>query len=64
MRKKSGFLWGLAFVIIFLLSQDYLFTDWDNTPSWLGLPAWVTWFAFVHLLFIGVFYFFAERFWK
>ncbi|MEL6719496.1 MAG: hypothetical protein AAFP82_12335 [Bacteroidota bacterium] len=64
MRKKSGLLWGLVFVLLFLLSQDYLFMDWNNVPKWLGLPSWIAWFAFVHLLFIGVFYFFSKRYWK
>ncbi|MEN0047787.1 MAG: hypothetical protein AAF806_12065 [Bacteroidota bacterium] len=64
MLKKSGLLWGLVFTIVFLLSQDYLFIDWDNATSLFGLPKWVSWFAFVHLLFIGTLYFFAKKHWK
>jgi len=63
-KNKNGILWCIAFVILFLLSQDYLFIRWKGTPSILGLPSWIGWFVVVHLLFIVVFYLFAKRYWK
>lgn len=64
MKKKDGILWSILFICIFLLSQDYLFINWEGMPTVLGFPAWLSWFAFVHLLFITVFYFFAKKHWK
>ena len=64
MKNKSGFLWTILFIIIFLLSQDYLFVSWEGKPAVLGFPKWIGWFAFVHLLFIGAFYFFARKYWN
>ena len=64
MKKKDGLLWTLLFICIFLLSQDYLFMNWKGTPAVLGFPVWLSWFVFVHLLFITAFYFFAKKYWK
>ena len=64
MKSKHSILWSIIFLLIFLLSQDYLFIKWDNTPMIWGLPNWITWFAFVHLLFIAVFYWFAKKHWN
>ena len=64
MKTKGSILWIILFVLIFLLSQDYLFTSWEAKPSFLGFPSWLGWFVFVHLLFIGAFYFFSKKYWK
>ena len=64
MKKKDSILWSILFIFIFLLSQDYLFINWEKTPAILGFPVWLSWFAFVHLLFITTFYFFAKKHWK
>jgi len=64
MKSKNGFLWFVIFIAIFLLSQDYLFVSWEGKPDVLGLPAWIGWFALVHLLFIATFYLFAKKYWK
>ena len=64
MKNKNGIFWSIAFIVIFLLTQDYLFTKWKGRPSILGFPIWIFWFAIVHLLFILVFYFFAKKYWK
>ena len=64
MKKRYAWGWGMAFVLMFLLSQDYLFTDWPPGTSWGGLPSWLGWFMLVHALFIGLFYYFAKRYWK
>ena len=64
MEKQKELLWGIAFIIIFGLSQDYLFINWEGKPSFFGFPNWIGWFAFVHLLFISIFYWFAKKHWK
>ena len=64
MKIQSRFLWAGLFIITFLLSQDYLFVSWEGKPAILGFPSWLGWFALVHLLFIGAFYFFAKNYWK
>ena len=64
MIKKHWILWSFVFIIIFLLSQDYLFTSWEEKPGTLGFPNWLGWFAFVHLLFIGTLYLYSKRHWK
>jgi len=63
MKKNKG-LWLSLFVLIFLLSQDYLFISWEGKPALLGFPIWIVWFAFVHLLFIVGFYFFSKKYWS
>ena len=64
MKNKKGLFWLITFMIVFLLSQDYLFVQWSEKPGILGFPIWLGWFAFVHLLFIVVFYWFAKKYWK
>ena len=64
MKNKNGLLWGIAFMLIFLLTQDYLFTSWEKGISWFGFPSWLGWFAAIHLLFIYVFYLFSKKYWK
>lgn len=62
-KRKAGY-WALAFVVLFLLSQDYLFVQWPKGTSWLGFPKWLTWFMLLHAGFIIVFYFFSKKYWK
>lgn len=64
MKNKKGIFWFIIFVFLFFLTQDYFFMDWGKGISWLGFPKWLAWFAFVHLLFIGVFYIFSKKYWK
>lgn len=64
MSRRSRWVWTLIFMVLFLLSQDYLFTSWPKETGWGGFPIWLAWFVFVHALFIAVYYFFANRFWK
>lgn len=64
MKNKKGIYWSIAFIIILLLTQDYLFIEWEGRLAVFGFPVWIFWFAFVHLLFILVFYFFAKKYWK
>jgi len=64
MKNKNGFFWILAFLILLLLTQDYLFTTWKNGTSFLGFPVWLSWFIIIHFLFIVVFYFFSKKYWK
>ena len=64
MKRRNRFLWITFFVLIFLLSQDYLWVSWEGKPAVWGFPVWIGWFAFVHLLFIAAFYFFAKKYWK
>lgn len=64
MKRKLSIIWSMIFMMTFLLSQDYLYVIWENTPSILGFPIWVFWFGVVHLVFIGFFYFFAKKYWK
>ncbi len=54
----------ILFILIFLLSQDYLFVRWEGEPAVLGFPSWIGWFAFVHVLFIAAFYWFARKYWN
>ena len=61
MSKKTQVFWSLIFILIFLLSQDYLFASWEGRPNLLGLPNWIIWFGFVQLLFLGTLYFFAKK---
>lgn len=63
MRYKNGIGWSLAFVLVFLLSQDYFFQKWSPSTSLLGLPGWLFWFMGVHVVFIVLFYFFSKKFW-
>ena len=64
MKKNTGLLWSIVFIIIFLLSQDYLFVDWGARLLFFGFPTWIAWFVLVHLVFIGAFYLFAKKYWK
>jgi cation transport ATPase len=64
MKNRNRFLWMTLFILIFLLSQDYLFVSWEGKPAVLGFPGWIGWFAFVHVLFIAAFYFFAKKYWN
>jgi len=64
MKNKNGILWTLAFLLVFFLSQDYLFLTWEKGTTFLGFPNWLGWFAMVHVLFIIVFYFFSKKYWK
>jgi len=64
MKRKNPFLWIALFILIFLLSQDYLFMSWEGHVGTLGFPKWIAWFVFVHILFVGAFYFFAKNYWK
>lgn len=64
MKNRKGLLWSTAFAIIFLLSQDYLYTSWSVSTSFLGFPNWLGWFMLIHILFILVFAYFAAKFWK
>ena len=56
--------WWLAFVFVFLLTQDYLFVEWSNKMGIMGFPKWLFWFMGVHALLAGVFYLFLKQFWK
>ena len=64
MSKRQKWLWGIVFCLLFLLSQDYLLVHWPSSTGLGGFPIWLPWFMFVHALFIGVFYYFAKRYWK
>ncbi|MFK7773027.1 MAG: hypothetical protein AB8F94_12850 [Saprospiraceae bacterium] len=64
MKNKNGFLWGVAFLFILVLTQDYLFITWEDKTSFLGFPIWLSWFMLMHFLFIVVFYFFSKKYWK
>ncbi|MEL6835990.1 MAG: hypothetical protein AAFY48_10940 [Bacteroidota bacterium] len=64
MKKRKAWYWWLAFIALFLLSQDYLFVQWSNGTSWLGFPTWMSWFMLLHLGFILVFYLFAKKYWE
>jgi len=64
MEKKVGVFWAFLFLIILLSSQDYLYIHWDNTPSYLGFPIWIWWFACIHIVFILALYCFAKKHWR
>ena len=64
MKNKNGLLWCIIFIVIFLLSQDYLFIEWTGKPNLFGFPNWLAWFALIHLLFIFVFFLFSKKHWK
>lgn len=61
---RKGTLWAIAFLVIFLLSQDYFFIKWEPNVGALGLPNWMFWFVGVHIVFIITFYFFSKKYWK
>ena len=55
MVKKYS-IWILAFSLIFLATQDYLFiSNWPDT-LWMGLPVWLFYFIGIHILFIVAIY--------
>lgn len=62
--KKKGFLWLLVFIFIILLSQDYLFVDWELKSSLFGFPQWIFYFILIHILFIVAYALFMKHFWK
>ena len=64
MRRKSKIMWIAFFVLIFLLSQDYLFVNWQGQTGVFGFPKWIAWFAFVHLIFIAALYWFSKKYWR
>ena len=64
MRKGQSILWAVVFVVIFLMSQDYLFMTWERGMGLLGLPNWVYWFGLVHLIFVSALALFAKYYWK
>ncbi len=61
---NSRLRWILTFVIIFILTQDYFFFNWDTGPAWLGLPNWLGWFVGLHLLLVLEFLRFQKNYWK
>ena len=42
MKNKNGFLWAIAFLILLILTQDYLFITWEDGTSFLGFPNWLS----------------------
>ena len=61
---KARFIWIGIFVAIFILSQDYLFIEWDNTYGLLGFPTWIFWFIGVHALFVCALIAFSKKYGK
>jgi len=64
MKNKQGYFWATIFIIIFFLTQDYLFVERTSAIGMLGFPTWLGWFMSVHLIFIGAFYLFSKKYWK
>lgn len=62
-RIKAGG-WLLIFLIVFLLSQDYLFFSWPDGLSFGGFPPWLWWFVGVHLVLVAAFFLFSKFYWK
>ena len=61
---KRAWFWLLLFFLVFLLTQDYLFTKWSDQLYALGFPDWLWWFIGVHLIFVICFYLFTRLYWK
>lgn len=64
MDTKKGLFWLLLFSIIFLLSQDYIFAEWEGKPAVFGFPLWVIWFVIIQVIYILIFYWFSKKYWK
>ncbi len=63
-RQCRGTIWGLTFIGIFLLSQDFLFVQWDNWPTLWGLPDWMYWYFALQLILVAAIAAFARFYWK
>jgi len=63
MNKTQPAIWSLLFILVILLSQDYVFFDWDETQI-SGFSKWMGWFIFVQLLFLFLLYWFSNKYWK
>jgi len=62
--QKSKSLWVGLFLLLFLLTQDYLFISWPQKTTLAGFPIWLIWFVAIHAIFVLIFFFFAKHFWK
>ena len=61
---NKGLRWIITFGVIFFLTQDYFFFDWEGKPAFLGLPDWLGWFIGLHLLLVLEFLRFQKKYWK
>ncbi|MGH1364466.1 MAG: hypothetical protein ACRBF0_12980 [Calditrichia bacterium] len=61
---KRYFIWILVFGSLFILSMDFWAWENQDTPSWLGFPSRVWYFAALQLAFAVAFYLFARSVWK
>ncbi len=62
MSKSAA--WTIIFVVIFLLSQDFLFWKHPVTLGWLGLPGWIYWFVILQVVLVVALVAFAKTYWK
>jgi len=51
-------------MLIFLLTQDYLWNQSKPEIGFLGMPEWLFWFVDVHIVFLLIFIFFSKKYWK
>ncbi len=62
--SHSGIKWVILFILLFLCTQDYLLKKWPADTIVVGLPSWILWFVFVHVVFIISFFLFSGLYWK
>ncbi|MCR9286760.1 MAG: hypothetical protein NXI23_05135 [Bacteroidetes bacterium] len=63
-KHSNGWLWVFGFMLIFLLTQDYLWNQSKPEIGFLGMPEWLFWFVDVHIVFLLIFIFFSKKYWK
>jgi len=61
---QKGWIWSGGFILIFLLTQDYLFTKWESGIGLLGLSNWMFWFMGIHILFLIFLLYFSKKYWN
>jgi hypothetical protein len=62
-KSKNDWLWVGGFVIIFLLTQDYIFGGKKVEIGFLGMPEWLFWVVDVHIVFLLIFALFSKNYW-
>lgn len=62
--KKRSILWALAFIFLFVLSQD--FWGWNATIvlSLWSMPSWIYYFLAIDIMLVIVIWAFTKYFWK
>lgn len=63
-RPRSWLKWGVAFIVIFVLSLDFWWWDVPQPFGPFRLPRWIYYFVLLQFLLAGVVHLFGRRYWQ